>query len=165
MKNKKIVVLVGIIFFIAIIGVVFYLIFSKNTPKTIELNSENFEDYFIFDVSIDDFNVQKSGGLFSSYKGTAKLNASAKLKKDVKLENVTVNGKIITSGLCWAGNVYSFTLDFDKDGKAEYSKTITTGDAGMLYPEEPKLLTIDDVSDGEFILEGAYLKVSGSIIE
>lgn len=115
--------------------------------------------------------ILKSGsGLYSWYKGTAKLNASARLKKDVKVDNVRINGRVITDGLCWASKIFEFTLELDKDGKAEYSKLISTGEAGMLKPDEPKIyyntfVEQNEKRENEFCIKNALLQVSGNVIE
>ena len=162
--KKAIIFLIIGLLALCIIGIFIFQILSK--PKIIELNKDNFQDYIIFNLSLDDFEIENGSGLYAWFKGTAKLNVSAKLKKDVEVDNVVINGRIHLNGLCWAGNNYTFTLELDKNGEAEISKEITTGEAGILKPDEPILLSSEYyLQDGEFILENAYLEVSGNIIE
>lgn len=167
-KKLLIIPLIIIIILLIIGGII--LIVNKqietNKPKVIELTSKNFGEYIIFDVDISDFQVEKSAGLLSLLKGTAQLTATARLKKDVEINNVIITGRVVTSGLCWAGNEYKFTLELDKNGEAEYSKKITTGDAGMLYPDEPKYHTLETGKlENEFIHENIFLQVSGSVVD
>ena len=166
-NKKRLIVIILVILFLIIIGIsafIFYKVLTK--PKIIELTNENFNDYIIFNIDISNFEVEKGRGLYAWYKGTAQLNASAKLKKDVEIDNVVINVRTVTSGLCWAGNQYEFVLELDKNGEAEYSKEISTGDAGMLYPDEPNFHILEvDKLENEFINKNAFLKVSGSIIE
>ena len=168
MKNNKIIIISIICIILAIISITSIIIVAnkKNEPKIIELGSENFEEYIILDVNIEDFNVEQGRGLYSWYKGVAKLKATAKLKKDVQVDGVIIKGRIGTSGLCWASKTYDFILELDKNGEAEYSKQITTGDAGMLYPDEPSICTsLYEANENEFLIKNAYIEVSGSIIE
>ena len=168
MKKKKIIIISIICITIAIIAIIsITIVFNKkNEPKVIELGSDNFEEYIILDVNIGDFNVEQGRGLYSWYKGVAKLKATARLKKDVQINEVVIKGRIGTSGLCWASKSYDFILELDKNGEAEYSKQITTGDAGMLYPDEPSICTyLYEANENEFLVKNAYIEVSGSVIE
>ena len=168
--NKKLLIIPLIIIIILLIsGGIFFIVHKQieaSKPKIIELTSENFAEYIIFDVDISNFQVENGRGLFTTYKGTAQLTATARLKKDVEINNVVINARVVTSGLCWAGNEYKFTLELDKNGEAEYSRRITTGDAGILYPDEPKFHTLEmDKLENEFIHKNIFLEVSGSVVE
>jgi|GEM_PF-3385078 hypothetical protein len=169
MKRKKLIIIliIAIIFISISILATIFILNRKNEPKVVKLGSENFEEYFILDVDIEDFNVERGRGLYAWYQGTATLKAKARLKKDVQVDGVVIKGRVITSGLCWASKVYNFTLELDKNGEAEYSKQITTGEAGMLYPEEPGFGTyLYEANENEFLVKNAaYIEVSGSIIE
>lgn len=171
--NKKILIIFLIIIIMLLVIAGIFIVINKNKlpieenkPKVIELTSENFNDYIIFDVNLSNFQVENGGGLYSWYKGTAQLTATARLRKDVEINNIIINGRMVPSGLCWAGNEYEFVLELDKNGEAEYSTQITTGDAGMLYPDEPILSALEiDKKENEFIYKDVFLVVSGSVTE
>lgn len=168
MKRKSIIILSIAIIFISISTLVVIFALKQNRePKLVKLGSDNFEEYIILDVDIENFNVERGRGLYAWYQGTATLKAKARLKKDVQVDEVIIRGRVITSGLCWASKTYSFILELDKNGEAEYSKQITTGEAGMLYPEEPSFSTyLYEPNENEFWVKNtAYIEVSGSIIE
>lgn len=58
--KKKIFIVLGIIIILAIIiSITLFTIYKNSSPKIIELTSQNFEDYIIFDISLDDFNIEK----------------------------------------------------------------------------------------------------------
>ncbi|MDD3241859.1 MAG: hypothetical protein PHQ64_03735 [Bacilli bacterium] len=144
---------------------------GKKEPVAITLNKDNFEEYIILDVQLNEFEKQSQRGLVTryEYRGSAKLEAKARLRKDVKVENVIIKGKILTSGWCWAANTYEFTLELDKDGRAEYSETIYSGDYGLASPEEPSISSaIDrwvDVQENEFIVDNIIIQVDGVVYE
>lgn len=93
---------------------------KEKEPVAVKLNEDNFSDYFILDVQLKNYKREEQTDLISryEYRGSADLVATVRPKKDVTIEDVVINGKIITSGMTWAGNVYQFTLELDKDGKA-----------------------------------------------
>lgn len=168
MKRNKIIIIFSIIILMVFVVVIVKATFisnKKKEPQIIELNSENFNEYIILNVSIEDFNVENGRGVYAWYKGVAKLKASARLKKDVQINDVVINGRIELSGLCWASNSYSFILELDKNGEAEYNKQISTGEGGILYPDEPKFYTVRKPIENEFLVKDAYIQVSGSIVE
>ena len=161
--RKKVVIFSVISIAILILAIVGIFICMNKEPKIIEISSQNFEEYIIFNASLEDFNVEKGRGLYAWNKGTAKLIASAKLRKDVEANNIIITGRAILDGLCWAGKIYNFTLELDKNGEAEYSSQITTGEGGMLYPDKPTFFTIDEPNENEFIFKNVYLTVNGTI--
>lgn len=168
MKKKQIIIIsiICLILAIVVITSIIIVLNKKQEPKIIELGSENFEDYIILDVDIENFNVERGRGLYSWYKGVATLKAKARLKKDVQVNEIIIKGRIGTSGLCWASKSYDFILELDKNGEAEYSKQITTGEAGMLYPDEPSICTdLYKANENEFLVKNTYVEVTGSIIE
>lgn len=129
----------------------------KEEPTKIKLTGDNFSEYIILNVSLEDFEEEKTQGLFTTYeyRGVAKLKATTSLKKDVKVEDITIKGKLITYGKGWSLKEYDFELALDKDGKAEINKTISTGNYGLTIPDAP---TIGDyynyeLQEGEFFVD------------
>lgn len=145
---------------------------GKKEPVKIELTKDNFENYIILDVQLTDFEEESKQGLFTSYeyRGAANLVAKARLKKDVEIEDVVIEGKIMTSGLTWALNTYDFTLKLDKNGEADFSKKITSGNYGLTAPQEPSISSYFDyeLKDGEFFLENNTIlitSISGNVYD
>lgn len=145
---------------------------TKKEPTKVTLTSENFSDYIILNVQFDDAETRTSSGILGTeYKGVAKLNASARLKKDVKVENVVITGKVKTAGMLWSSKEFSFKLEMDKYGNATYSKDVETDYSSFLKPEERPLkgeFYNYELQDGEFYLDNKYILItslSGSIIE
>lgn len=120
-------------------------------------------------MQFDDADTKTKNSLFGTeYKGTATLKATAKLKKDVDVENVVIEGLVSPSGMLWAGETYTFKLELDKNGEAEYSKDVET-DYSILKPEEQPILGgyFDKVKDGQFLIDDKILitSLSGSVYE
>ena len=145
-------------------------------PVAIILDSSNFSDYIILDVKLEDIEREQRTGLFGTeYRGSDQLIAEASLRKDVQVDSVVIEGRIVTEGLGWALNIYDFTLELDKDGEAEYSNTIYSGEYGILMPDNPNMMNSTmlqgalTLNTNEFITEvddGAVaLQVSGTIYE
>lgn len=163
--------------FLTLLGIGVILISLTGCGKKeepIALNKDNFEDYIILEVKQPDFEKEQQRGLISTYeyRGTAQLVATARLKKDVKTENVIIKEKIVTSRMAWAGNVYEFTLELDKDGKAEYSQKINSGKFTLVSPDEPSYFgnldtfkVYTEVKDDDFVYKDVLLNVSGTIYE
>lgn len=149
----------------------------EEEPVAVTLTSENFSDYIILDVKIDDFEEENQIGLFGNeYRGAATLSATASLRKDVEVDSVIIEGRIVTDGLAWALNVYNFTLELNKDGEANYSDTIYSGEFGLLRPESPTIMSTPmldmalSLNENEFITSvdndgGVAIQVSGTIYE
>lgn len=145
---------------------------TKKEPTKIALTGENFSDYIILNVDIKNFKVEEQMGLVTRYehRGVADLVAKARLKKDVKVEDVVIKGKITTGEMGWALKTYEFTLELDKDGEADFSEQITSGDFGLLKPKAPtmsKFYTYE-LKDGEFFLKDKELLITsleGNVIE
>lgn len=145
---------------------------QKKEPSKIELNEENFNDYIILDVDVTDFEKDTKMGLVTryEYQGVANLKATARLRKDVNIENVIIKGKITTTGMCWSLKEYEFTLELDKNGEANYSKQITTGEYGLLIPDKPSLsqFYFYELKDGEFFLNDNKIvitSINGNVYE
>lgn len=149
-------------------------------PTAITLNADNFNDYIILDVKIEDFEKETKMGLIGpEYRGSAELSASASLRKDVAVDNVVIQARIVTEGFGWDYNIYSFTLELNKDGEAEYSAAIDSGDyMAVLSPEAPSIMKTSMIDNGlaitldenEFITSvdndaGVAIQVSGTIYE
>ena len=150
---------------------------SKETVK-IELNANNFSDYIILNVQLEDYERETTTGLITTYeyRGAATLKATTSLKKEVKVEDIVIKGKITTSGMCWNYLEFDFELILDKDGKAEFSKRINTGKYGLMSPEEPSLskfysnyINPYELKEGEFYADdNEYIlitSVTGSVYE
>lgn len=142
---------------------------GKKEPVKVELSSDNFSDYIILDVQFEDADSKsKKGILGTEYKGTATLKATARLKKDVQVENVVIEGRIRTSGQLWSGNEYTFKLELDKNGEANYSKQVDTGGYTFaIKPEEqPIIYDLDlDPDEDEFIYDKYIIKVNGNVYD
>ncbi|SEI81692.1 hypothetical protein SAMN02910453_1394 [Lachnospiraceae bacterium A10] len=145
-------------------------------PEKIELTGDNLEEYFILDASVDNVDIHKVTGLVSAeWAATADLNATAKLKKDVDVEDVVIEGYITTTGLCWTNQKFSFKLQVDKDGYGEASERMeplsdNIGESSLLKPDYPSIKTIsnDQLSEGESLaMDGNIVitSVSGYIYE
>lgn len=148
--------------------------------EVIPLTEENFEEYIILDVTLDNFETETKSGIWGTeYRGVARLTATARLRKDVELDNVTIKGKVETNGDLWYLNYYEFTLDLDKNGEAEDSQTIYSGEyTAFIRPEAPTItpanLNSIPLTEDEFIVsineqgnssEGIVVQVSGNILE
>lgn len=126
---------------------------GKKEPVKVDLTSDNFNDYIILNVQFDNADTKtKSSIMGREYKGTATLKATAKLKKDVDVENIVIEGSVSPSGMLWASEEYTFKLELDKNGEAEYSKDVET-DYSILKPEEKPLLGMytGKVKEGQFL--------------
>jgi hypothetical protein len=160
------------VFCILLAFIVMFAISGCGKKEKIELTSENMRDYIILDVQLDDYEKESKDGLFiTNYRGTATLNATAKLKKNVDVEDVVIKCKITTSGSAWALNVYEFTLELDKNGEATYSKEITSGNYGITPPDEPSISRFYsyELQDGEFFYNEEekilITEISGSVYD
>lgn len=142
-------------------------------PVKVELNAENFNDYIILNVQLEDYEKESKSGLFTTYeyRGASTLKATTSLKRDVKVEDIVIKGRIRTYGMCWSSLEFDFELVLDKDGKAEFSKRINTGSYGLMSPEEPTLSKFYEyelkenefyADDNEYIL---ITSITGSIYE
>lgn len=146
---------------------------GKKEPVEVELNAKNFNDYIILNVQLEDYEKESERGLFTTYeyRGAATLKATARLKKDVEVEDVVIQGKITPSGMCWNFLEFDFELILDKDGRAEFSKRINTGNFGLMSPDEPKLSKFYnyELKENEFYAdEEEYILItslSGSVYE
>ena len=143
---------------------------TTETAVEVVLDSANFEDYIILNVKLDDITEETKRGLFGTeYRGEAKLIASASLRKDVEVDSVKIKGRIMTDGLGWALKVYEFTLELNKDGEAEYSETIYSGDYGLIRPELPIIMnkksleSILSLANDEFTVESNQKAVAVSV--
>lgn len=145
-------------------------------PVAVTLDSSNFSDYIVLDVKLEDIEQEERRGLLGlEYRGSAQLTAEASLRKDVQVDNVVIEGRIVTWGMLWNYNIYNFTLELNKDGEAEYSNTIYSGEYNLFSPENPTLMNADEMqrslelNENEFITEvddGAVaIQVSGTIYE
>lgn len=144
---------------------------QTSSVQAIELTKDNFNEYCIFNVSLDDFLI--SGEPYvNGYDGCVTLNISTALKKDVVLENGVINGKVILNGFGWAAKVVEFTLELDTKGECRYSQQIKTN-SGMLPPETPTFFILKElshaepfveISDVDFVVKNAILQVEGTIV-
>ena len=129
---------------------------EQKEPTEIQLTKENFDEYIILNVNIKDFEIDYSTGLFTSYEytGIANLEVEARLKKDVKVNNVKISGRISTTGKCWAMKNFDFSLQLDKNGEGDISNQITTGDSSLLKPDRPTLFKFYNYSPSgnEFLI-------------
>ena len=139
---------------------------ASGNPVTI--TEENFEDYFILDVSVENFEIDKKPGIsVTQNRGVADLVATARLKKDVAYENLVIEVSVLTSGMLWTGNRYTLKLQFDKNGYAEEKLEIMT-DYNGLEPARPELYPASKLSTlepGAFEYENATVKVLGTIYD
>lgn len=143
---------------------------GKKEPIKIDLTSENFAEYFSVSAQVSDFTVdEKSSILGKDYFGYANLKIVVNPKKEFKAEDVSINGRVKISGLCWSGGINPyFDVVLDMNGKAEYTDTITTGSCSLLRPETPSVSKFYDYEPKEnefFINEDKVLitSLSGSI--
>ena len=142
----------------------------KKEPVKVDLTSENFNDYIILNVQFDNANTKTSSTILGTqYKGTATLKATAKLKKDVDTENVVIEGKVSPAGMLWASEEYTFKLELDKNGEAEYSEDVETA-YSILKPEEKPILGkyYGKVEDGQFLVfdeKVVITSLSGSVYD
>ena len=136
--------------------------------KSVTITEENFKDYFILDVAVENFEIDKKPGIsITQHRGVADLVATARLKKDVEFEDLVIEVSVLTSGMLWTGNRYTLQLQFDKDGYAEEKLNIMT-DYNGLEPDRPELYPASKLStleDGAFEYENATIKVLGTIYE
>ena len=150
--------------------VLFALTGCKKEPVKVDLTADNFSKYIILNVQFDNADTKtKKGLLGTEYKGTATLKATAKLKKDVNVEDVVIEGLVSPSGMLWSSETYRFKLELDKNGEAEYSKDVET-DYSILKPEEQPILGkyYNKVEDGQFLaVDGKVLitSLSGSVYD
>lgn len=135
---------------------------EEKTPVT--LNAENFSDYIVLNVNLEDFeNRTQIGILGTEYEGIAQLHATASLRKEVEIDSLTIKGRIATNGFCWTFNVYDFVLDFNKDGEAESVSTIYSGQYLPALPDQPTI-GIPEVLKTGLRMEGITLETNEFII-
>ena len=144
---------------------------NRKTVK-VALDSNNFKEYVILNVQLENYQMETTTGLFTTYeyRGSATLRATASLKKDVKVEDVVIKGKIMTTGMCWSLLEYGFELTLDKDGRAEYSSIINTGNYGLTAPQAPQISKYyNELKDNEFFADDnqtiVITSVTGSVSE
>ena len=141
---------------------------SSVSKKPVTITADNFGDYFILDVDVENFEVDEKPGIsMRQYRGVADLVATARLKKDVDVEDLVIDVSVLLSGMLWTGSRYTLQLQFDKDGYAEEKLEIMTEYNG-LEPDRPELYPASKLStlkEGEFEYENATIKVSGTIYE
>lgn len=134
---------------------------EQKEPIEIQLTKENFDEYIILNVNINDFEIDSSRGVsyllgYDSYEytGIANLEVEARLKKDVKVNNVKISGRISTTGMCWAMKNFDFSLQLDKNGEGDISNQITTGDSSLVKPDRPTLFKFYNYSPSgnEFLI-------------
>lgn len=144
---------------------------AKKESEKIELTSENFNDYVSLSAGIENFELEtQQTDFFTNYRGVADLVAKAELKKDVKAEDVVIKGQVTVGEVGWSFSVYDFTLELDKDGKATFTKQITSGDFGMMKSVEPSLqgFYTYELKKDEFFLNDKRILItslSGSVTE
>lgn len=142
---------------------------QSKEPAKIELTKDNFENYFLVDASISDFSSQlKSSFGVKSYEGYANLKVTVIPKKEVKIEDVTIKGKVTLSGTCWTGNKASFDITLKLNGEAEYTKDISSGTCSMWQPENPTISRFYNYEsvENEFLVNDEKIlitSISGSI--
>lgn len=143
---------------------------GKKEPVKIDLTGENFSEYFSVSAQVSDFTVdEKSSILGKDYFGYANLKIVVNPKKEFKAEDVSINGRVKISGLCWSGGINPyFDVVLDMNGKAEYTDTITTGSCPLFRPETPSVSKFYDYEPKEnefFINEDKVLitSLSGSV--
>lgn len=167
-KFKSIVLAITLVLSTCLIG-------CGKEPVKVDLTGENIEDYFIFDVSLEDVDISPTMGLFSAeYTTSANMNVSAKLKKDVAVEDVVIEGYITTSGLCWAGRNWAFKLQVDKDGEATTVERLEplknqVGGSSIMKPDYPEIFTVHpDLEEGEYLVDDDNIvitSVTGCVYE
>ena len=141
---------------------------NRTSRKSVTITEDNFEDYFILDVAVENFEIDEKPGIsVTQNRGVADLVATARLKKDVEYEDLVIEVSVLTSGMLWTGNRYTLQLQFDKDGYAEEKLEIMTEYNG-LEPDRPELYPASKLSTleaGAFEYENATIKVLGTIYE
>lgn len=115
---------------------------KKSEPIT--LTSKNFEEYFSFDLHFDNFEVKTENTILGTgYTGYADVVITVVPKKDIRCEDVVIEGSFITVGSAWDGNEYAFSFETDYKGNREYIQTIKTSEESKAYfkPEKPEILS------------------------
>lgn len=145
---------------------------KSKEPLKIELTSENFAEYFSISAQVSDFTVdEKSSILGTDYIGYANLKIVVNPKKEFKTEDVSIGGKVTISGMCWSSSLDPyFEVVLDMNGKAEYTKTITTGTCPFFRPDMPTISKFYqyELKENEFFTSDDSVLItllSGSIYE
>ena len=119
---------------------------KQKEPTEIQLTKENFDEYIILSVNINDFEIDSSRGVayllgYDSYEytGVANLEVNARLKKDVKVNNVKITGQIETAGMGWTFKKFDFSIQLDKNGEGEISNQIMSEENMLVKPDRPTI--------------------------
>lgn len=121
-----------------------------NKEVEVKLTKDNFEDYFIIEGQISDFEVDEDVVFSKEYKGKANLAVNVRLKKEVRCENVKIEGTVITSDGIWfredsvnfGGGAVVFRISIDIEGKGSNTVPIET-EWKHLRPHTPSVEEID----------------------
>lgn len=119
---------------------------KKSEPIT--LTSKNFDEYFIFDIHFENFEVEeKNAFIGTAYIGHADAVISVIPKKNIRCEDVVIEGSFMTVGSAWDGNEYAFSFETDYKGSREYVQPIQTSEESIILikPEEPKILSLKEM--------------------
>lgn len=146
---------------------------GKKEPVKTTLTSENFEEYFTIDAQVSDFKVDERKSLTGNgYVGDANLKITVTPKKSFTTENIIIKGKVTYGGYCWAGNIDSFEIVVDMNGKGEVQKSVTTDVCYFWSPDTPtisKFYTATyELQNNEFLVRDdkfVITSLEGSVIE
>ncbi len=94
----------------------------------------------------------------------------ARLKKDVQVENIILEGKVSPMGLGWNTEIYPFKLVLDKNGDADITNQIFTDYIPLLSPDMPETSKFSDYEliDNEFFINDETVvitSITGSVFE
>lgn len=142
-------------------------------PVKVELTKYNFADYIIIDTNYNNFSVDTIPDPFINiykHRGIADLIVKARLKKDVQVENIIIEGKVSPTGFGWASKIYPFKLVLDKNGEADTTNQIFTDYIPLVLPEMPEISKFFDYEliDNEFFINDETVvitSITGSVFE
>ena len=140
---------------------------TKKEPTKVALTNENFEEYFILNPQLSNFNQNKTNSILgASYDASVELKVKVSPKKKITTDNVTVKAFVNISGFKFYSQ--QFTIMLDANGEGEYNKLMTA--SALANIDAPHIGTYfsDDVKEGQILTSDKRFiiyEVSGNVIE
>ncbi len=144
---------------------------EEQKPVLVEINENNFDEYFYIKADVSDFRQENNNSaLASSYIGYANLKITISPKKNIKTENVVINGKASLNGICWSRNYPYFEVSLDNTGNGDRTQTLQSETCYYMRPDSPVVshFYTYELQDNEFYVnDKAFViyKITGNVYE
>ncbi len=140
-------------------------------PVLVEINENNFDEYFYIKADISDFRQENNNSaLASSYIGYANLKITISPKKNIKTENLVIKGKASLNGICWSRNYPYFEVSLDNTGNGDRTQAIQSEICYYMRPDSPVVSHFYsyELKENEFYVnDKAFVlyKITGNVYE